>query len=72
MLFKDIAIVHRGQHQIQMAEVQGSILIVVTFCCWIFCFQVVKPPMPLLPIICVCEKLELISAFIKEIGLQSR
>ena len=28
-----------AEHQIQMAKILGSILITVTFCCWIFLFS---------------------------------
>ena len=30
----------------------------ITFYCWIFCFHMLKPLMPILPILCVCEKLD--------------
>ena len=39
----------RAEHQIKVAEVLGSVLTGVTFYCWIFCFQIVKPAMPILP-----------------------
>ena len=29
----------RAEHQIQVAEVQGSMLTRVTFCCWLFLFS---------------------------------
>ena len=30
----------RAEYQIQVAEVLGSMLTGVTFCCWIFCFHI--------------------------------
>ena len=36
----------REKYQIQMAKASGLILIGVTFCCWIFCFHIVKLVMP--------------------------
>ena len=34
----------RGEHQIQMAEIPGSVLTGVIFCCWnFFCFHKGKP-----------------------------
>ena len=53
----------RAECQIQMAEVQGSMLTGVAICCWIFCFHIVKPLMPILPLLpflCVCKKLDLV------------
>ena len=40
----------RVEYQIEMAEVLGSMLTGITFCCWIF-FHKVKPLMPTLAII---------------------
>ena len=39
----------RAEHQIQMAEVLGSMLAMVTFCYWIFCFHIIKCLMLILP-----------------------
>ena len=50
------SIAQRAEHQIQMAEVPGSILTGITFYCWT-CFDMVKHLMPILPILFVCEKL---------------
>ena len=41
----------KGEHQIQMTEVPGSMLTGVTFVAGFFCFQTVKPVMPILPIL---------------------
>ena len=41
----------------RMVDVPISILTEVTFYYWIFCFHMVKPLVPLLSILCVCEKL---------------
>ena len=55
-----------------MSWVQSS-PVEVTFCHWIFCFNVVQLLMPilaLLPMPCVCEKLELlIQKFMCVVGL---
>ena len=47
----------RAGHQIQVAEVLGSILTAVTFYCCIFCFFVVKPVMPTLPLLQILANL---------------
>ena len=52
------SIAQRREHQIQMTEVPGLILTGVTFCCCFLSFHVVKPLMPILPLMLiwgVCE-----------------
>ena len=39
-----------GYHQTWIGNVPNPMLIVVMFCCWTFCFPVVKPLMPMLPL----------------------
>ena len=41
------SIAQRGAHQIQMAEVPGSVLTGVTFCCWIFLVFTILPLLPI-------------------------
>ena len=51
-------IAQRREHQIQMAEIPGSVFTVVMFCCWIFLFShnKISPILPLLPILAILWK----------------
>ena len=55
----------RAEHQIQVAEVLGSMLTGVTFYCWIFCFHIdlVKPVMPILPFLANLWKTRICTLF---------
>ena len=56
---KHASMAQRAEFQIQISQIQSSMLTVLIFCCCIFfCFHVVKHVMPILPILCVCEKLD--------------
>ena len=54
----------RAEHQIQMAEVLNSIVTGVKFCCWIFCFHMVKPLMPIFNKFCVLVNNSIAKVFI--------
>ena len=57
---------NKKKHQIEISAIPGSILTGLTFCCWIFCFHVVKPLMPiwlLLSISAILWKTWLVQSF---------
>ena len=66
------SIAQRGDHQIQMAEVLGSMLTGITFCYWIFCFSIVVNVGNLVKNLMVCGTFPAAFKFFQIVWIQEK